>query len=97
MLSRLSGVDADVVDEHALREDGCLVGIAGPVATYGEVEEEIEGVAVDPLCVGWEICESSLDDEMVVEKKFDVVGSPLDGVEMERVVDLLAGGERVFG
>ena len=91
-----SGVDTDVVDEHLLGEDGGVVGVAGPVAAYGEVEKDIEGVIVDPLRIGREIGWGALDDEVIVEEEFDVVRGPLDGVDVKGVVDGFAGGEREF-
>ena len=86
-LLRVSGVDADVIDEHLLREGRGVVGVAGPVAADGDVEKDVEGVVVDPLCAGGEIGWGALDDEVVVEEEVDVVGGPLDGVEVEGVVD----------
>jgi len=47
------GVDADVVDEHGLGVGGCGVGWAGPVAAYGDVEEEEVGVVEDPGAGGF--------------------------------------------
>ena len=44
----VGGVDADVVDEHGLRVGGGGVGRAGPIAAYGDVEEEEVGVVENP-------------------------------------------------
>ena len=71
-----------------LGEGGGGVGAAGPVATYGEVEKDVEGVIVDPVGVGREIGGGALDDEVVVEEEFEVVWGPLYGVEVEGGVDL---------
>src|SRR5713226_10246083 len=48
----LLGVDADVVDEHLLGEDGGVDRRAGPIAAYSEVEEKEERVIEDPGAAG---------------------------------------------
>src|ERR1700744_238106 len=42
---RLVGVDADVVYEHFGWEFGGGSGTSGPVAAYGEIEQEVDAVA----------------------------------------------------
>jgi len=53
-------------------------------------------VVVDPGGVGRQVGWGAVGDEVVVEEKFDVVGRPLDGVEMEGGVDGFAGGKWVL-
>ena len=49
-LRRLSfQIYAHVVDQHSLREHGCGVGIAGPVAADCQVEYQKERLVEDPL------------------------------------------------
>ena len=54
-------------------------------------------MVVDPSGIGWEIGGSAVDDEVIVEEELDVIGCPLDGIEMEGVVDGFAGGQWEFG
>jgi hypothetical protein len=51
----LKVVHADVVDEDLLGEAGCVVGVAGPFAADGEVEQDEERVVVSPGLSGGEI------------------------------------------
>ena len=54
-------------------------------------------MVVNPFCAWGKVFGRAFDDELVVEEELDVVGRPLDFIEVEGVVDLLAGGEDVFG
>ena len=47
-----SGVDANIIDEHSLGEGGGGIGVPGPAAADGDVEDDEEGMIEDPLCVG---------------------------------------------
>jgi hypothetical protein len=53
-------------------------------------------MVVDPGGVGGQVGWSAVGHEMVVEEKFDVIGCPLDRIEVEGAVDVFAGGEREF-
>jgi hypothetical protein len=76
-----------------LGEGGGLVGTAGPVSAYSQIEEDEERMVEDPVGVGGEIGGGVLDDEVVVEEELDVIGGPLDGVEMKAGGNGFAGGE----
>ena len=54
-------------------------------------------MVVDPMGAGRKVGGRAFDDEVVVEEELDVVGRPLDGVEVEGGVDLFACGEVEFG
>ncbi len=67
-----------------------LSGLPGHVAANGEVQDDEEGMIEDPGCTGGEIGGGAIGDEVVVKEKFDDVGCPFDGVEMEAGGDTLA-------
>src|SRR5215510_11964286 len=48
MSRRLFLVDANVIDDHALWEDGGLVGVTGPLAADGDVEDDEKGMVEGP-------------------------------------------------
>src|SRR5271170_7411224 len=93
----VSGIDAKIIDEHSLRKGIGGIGISGPASADGDVEDDEEGMVEDPLGAGGEIGGSALGYEGVVDVEADVVGLPLDGVEVEGGVDGLACGEGELG
>ncbi len=50
-------------------------------------------MVVHPLSAGRKFGRGAFGDEVIVEEELDVVGGPLDGVEMEAGGDGFAGGE----
>jgi len=47
--------NAHVVNEHLLRKDRCGVGAAGPGSTYRSIEQDEEGMRVNPRGARWDI------------------------------------------
>lgn len=89
----LFGVDADVVDEHLLGEDGRGVGGAGPTAANGDVENDEEGVVEGPDATGGPLGLREGAVEIGIYVETDGAGFPLDGVEMKSVGEILTGGQ----
>src|ERR1700733_9857826 len=86
-------VDADVVNEHLLWEGGGLVGIAGPISSCCQIQNDEEGMIEDPAGAGRKVSGSAVSDEVTVDEEFYVVGGPLYGVEMKVSVNGLACGK----
>src|SRR6266852_3357398 len=89
----LLGVDADVIDEHLLRENGGAVGRAGPIAAHGDVEDDEEGVIENPGAAGGPLRRVKCSVKSRIDIEADCVGLPFDRVEMKVVGEILAGGQ----
>jgi hypothetical protein len=78
---RLRFADAGVVDQHLLREDRGVVGVAWPLAADRQIQDEEESMVEDPgvaLGVGW-----TLRREVVaIDVTADGVGFLHDGKDM---------------
>src|SRR5260370_2101545 len=86
-------VDAKVIDEHLLRENGGGVGRAGPIASNGDVEEDEERMIEGPGAAGGPLglCEGGVEIRIDVEA--DCARFPLDGIEMKVGGEILACGQ----
>src|SRR5690349_7274895 len=76
-------IDADVVDQHLLRELGGGVGIFGPVAAYGDVQDDEEWVVEDPASAFGPFGLGEGGVIVGVHVKADDAGFPLCGIHMK--------------
>ena len=81
--NQLTPVDANVIHKHGLREYSRRVGIAGPTASDGNVQQDEEWMVVDPLRAFGQIGGSTSGIEVIIGVETDRFRLPLDGVEMK--------------
>ena len=86
-------INADVVDEHALRKLGGRVGAAGPIAADSEIENNEKRMVENPLAARGPLRGVEGGVEIRINVKADDVWFPLDGIKMEVVREALAGGQ----
>src|SRR6266699_1380809 len=88
------GVDADVVDKHLLRKHRGAIGRAGPIAAYGDVQNDEEGMIENPRAAGGPLGIGERRVEVAVHIKTHHAGLPLDSKEVKIVGKCLAGRQR---
>src|SRR5208282_455347 len=86
-------INADVINEHALREFGGGVGAAGPIASDGDVENNEKWMVENPFAAGGPVRRVEGGVEAGVHVETDGIRVPLDGVEMKAVGEVLAVGQ----
>jgi len=88
-----AGVNADVIDQHLLREDGGRVRVAGPSAANGEVEDEKELVVEGPRSIARPLCAGEGDVIGLVNEEANGGGIPFDGIDVEVVIKMGIAGQ----
>src|ERR1700721_733488 len=77
-----SAVDAHIVYQHFLGEYGGGVGVAWPLAADSHVEDQKEGMVVDPFRPGRQGGGRDGVKAVAIHQEVDAIGSPLEGIDM---------------
>src|SRR6202171_2282030 len=89
----LLSINADVVDEHLLWENGGVVGRAGPRAANGDVEDNEEGGIETPGAAGGPLRRVEYGVESGGDVKAEGARLPFGRVEVKVIGKFLAGGQ----
>src|SRR6267154_1743019 len=87
------GVDADVIHDHSLGEDGGVIRGAGPIAADGEVEDEEERMIKRPCSASGPLGLRERGVETRVDVEAYRAGLPLGSVKMKGIGEILSGGK----
>ena len=79
--------NAHVVNEHLLRKERCRVGAAGPGSAYRNIEQDEEGMRVNPRGARWDIVRSFGGIERIVNVPANHVLLPLDRKDVKSIAD----------
>src|SRR5436190_22221466 len=90
-------IDANIIDQHLLRENGSSIRVPRPAATDCYVQNKKERMIENPFCVGGKIrrCARLVENSIDIETQH--VGLPLNGEVMEIIRKLPALGQCVSG
>src|SRR5450631_4579673 len=87
-------VHSHVIHQHGLREDGGGVRVSRPASANCDVQQQEEGMVVDPLCSFGQVGGSAGGVEVVIDVEADGVRFPFDGEDVKVVGKALVGGKR---